>query len=71
MHIKTIKFYKNRATGALYGMRTDETDDRLIQDPAKAWERLKKTGKNWPAKVCAGMIIVDFPDEVFIFIKHD
>lgn len=71
MKIKTIKFYKNRETGGLYGMRTDEAGDRLIQDPETTWERLKTPGKNWKPEVYAGMIIVDFPDEVFIFIKHD
>jgi len=71
MQIKTIKFYKNKETGALYGMRTEKDEDRLIPDPAKAWERLKRPGKNWKPEVYAGMIIVDSPDEVFIFIKHD
>ena len=70
MKIETIKLFKGK-TGALYGMRI-ETDSRLIKDPERAWWRLKTPGKNWePQSVADDLILVDFPDEVYIYVKQN
>lgn len=71
MKIQTIKFYKNKETGALYGMRTNGREDALIPDPAKAWRRLSRPGKNYRPVILCNMITVDYPDELVIYIKND
>lgn len=71
MKIETIKLFKNKETGALYGMRQDPCGD-LIPDPEKAWEKLKTPRKNWkPHFTDDNLIVVDFPDELYIYIKRN
>lgn len=71
MQIQTIKFFKVKGTGDLYGMRTDKTD-YLIPDPEQAWKRIKKTGKGWnPQIINDDVVVVDFPDELYIYIKQN
>ena len=71
MQIQTIKFFKNRDTGEIYGMRTPR-EDNLITDPEQAWKRIKKPGKGWkPQVVNDDLVVVDFPDELFIYIKQN
>ena len=71
MKIETIKLFKNKETGALYGMRQDPCGD-LIPDPENAWKRLKTPGKGWkPQSITDDLILVDFPDEVYIYVKRN
>lgn len=71
MQIQTIKFFKNRDTGEIYGMRTPR-EDNLIPDPEQAWKRIKKTGKGWNPQVANDdLVVVDFPDELYIYIKRN
>ena len=71
MKIETIKLFKNKETGALYGMRL-ENDSDLIPDPERAWERIKKPGNGWdPQIVNDDLVVVDFPDELYIYIKRN
>lgn len=71
MQIQTIKFTKVKGTGEIYGMRI-EKDNYLIPDPEQAWERIKKPGKGWnPQIVNDDLVIVDFPDELHIYIKRN
>ena len=71
MKIETIKLFKNKETGALYGMRL-ENDSHLIPDPENAWKRLKTPGKGWdPQSITDDLILVDFPDEVYIYVKQN
>ena len=71
MQIQTIKLFKNKETGGLYGIRTDETD-RLIPDPEQAWKRIKKAGWEWnPQVINDDVVVVDFPDELYIYIKRN
>lgn len=71
MQIQTIKFFKNKETGEIYGMRINK-DNYLISDPEQAWKRIKKTGKGWnPQVVNDDLVVVDFPDELYIYIKQN
>lgn len=71
MQIQTIKFFKNKETGEIYGMRTAR-EDNLIADPEKAWKRIKKTGNGWnPQVINDDLVVVDFPDELYIYIKRN
>lgn len=71
MQIQTINFFKNKETGEIYGMRTDK-NDRLIPDPEQAWKRIKKAGKGWnPQTINDDVVVVDFPDELYIYIKQN
>ena len=71
MQIQTTKLFKNKETGELYGMRTDKTD-RLIPDTEQAWKRIKKPGKGWnPQVINDDLVVVDFPDELYIYIKRN
>lgn len=71
MQIQTIKFFKNKETGEIYGMRTSK-DDHLIPDPDQAWKRIKKPGKAWNPQVANDdLVVVDFPDELYIYIKRN
>lgn len=71
MQIQTIKFTKCKETGEIYGMRTVK-NDYLIPDPEKAWKRIKKPGKGWnPQVINDDLVVVDFPDELHIYIKRN
>lgn len=71
MQIQTIKFFKNKETGEIYEMRTDK-DNYLIPDPEQAWKRIKKSGRGWnPQVVNDDLVVVDFPNELYIYIKRN
>ena len=70
MEYKTIKsfaFYKCKETGTLYGMRV--CDCRLIPDPEKAWERIRKRNNDNLFET-DNFILLDFPDEIIIYMKQ-
>ena len=71
MQIQTIKFTKSKGTGEIYGMRAVK-NDRLIPDPEQAWKRIKKPGNGWNPQVANDdLVVVDFPDELYIYIKRN
>lgn len=71
MQIQTIKFFKNKETGEIYGMRIVK-DDNLITDAEQAWKRIKKPGKGWNPQVANDdLVVVDFPNELCIYIKRN
>lgn len=71
MQIQTIKFTKSKGTGEIYGMRTVK-NDHLIPDTEQAWKRIKKPGKGWNPQVANDdLVVVDFPDELYIYIKRN
>ena len=67
--IKEYKLFRNKETGALYGIHEDK-GTRLIPDVDKAWKRLKAPRKDATTNSIDNLIIVEYEDCVYVYVKE-